>query len=91
MAREWNLGYSYSNKGLGSVINTFSNSDIKADNISHIFDGKFMLADSLTIGAKAQFHKQKSNLDGAGNPLGGTNGAHIVKQRRYEFYASFEL
>lgn len=90
-AGEFGLSYSFSDKGIASVITTFSNGDIQADNRSHMFEAKYMLADSLSIAGKAQFHKEKAHLGGDGVALTSPNDKRSQSQKRFEFVGSLTL
>lgn len=90
-AGEFGLAYSYSNKGIGSVIGTFTNGDVLPDNQSHMFEGRYMVADSFSLGAKAQWHKEKARLGGDGQPLASPNDKREQKGQRYEIVGSVSL
>lgn len=84
---EFGLTYAYSNKGIGSVIGTFTNGDVAPDNKSHLFEGKYMVADGVSLGMKAQWHKEKAKLGGDGQPLAPPNQGREQSGQRYEFIA----
>lgn len=90
-AGEFGLSYSFSDKGLGSVISTFTNGDIAADNQSHFFEGKYMLTDGFQLASKAQFHKEKARLGGDGQPLTSPNERRNQTQKRFEFIGSLQF
>lgn len=86
-AGDFSLSYSYLNKGLGASINTFSNSDMNADNVAHFFEGKYALADNFTLAAKAQFLTEKSKLSGDGLAETSPNQARKQSSKKYELVA----
>lgn len=86
-AKDWALSYSYVRKGLASSINTFSNSNMPADNIGHLVDAKYALADGLTLGGKMELYREKAKLGGDGVALTGTGVNRKQSQNRYEFVA----
>lgn len=86
-AHDWSLSYSYVRKGIGSVITTFTNSNMKPDNIGHLIDGKYALADGLTFGTKVELYREKAKLGGTGQPVLAPNQNRRQTQNRYEFYA----
>jgi hypothetical protein len=90
-AGDYGFGYSHGNKGIASVISTYSNGDIAADNISDFFEGKYYLADGLSFTAKAQFHREKAKLGGDGQPLTGTNAGRNQTQKRFEFVTTIQI
>lgn len=95
-AGEFGLAYSYGRKGIAAVIGTFSNGDITPDNISHMFEGRYMLADSVSIGGKAQWHSEKAKLGGDGQPLTGVTGTsnnadRKTTQQRFEIVTAVSL
>lgn len=90
-AGEFGLVYTFSDKGLGAVITSISNGDVGADNRSHMFEGRYMLADSFSVSAKAQWHKEKARLGGDGQPLAAPNGNRNQTQARYEFIGAVSL
>jgi hypothetical protein len=90
-AGEFGFTYSFSRKGIASVVGTFTNGDIAPDNLSHLFEGRFMLADGLGIGAKAQFHKEMAKLGGDGQPLAAPNNKRETTQQRYEIVSALSF
>ena len=90
-AGDLSFQYSYSNKGIGSVFSTLSNVDIPADNISHMFELRFLPADTLTFAARLQFHREKARLGGDGQPLPTPFGALEQTQRRIELNAQVQI
>jgi hypothetical protein len=87
-AGDFLLQYSYTNKGIASVLTAYSNSDVGADNISHMFLANYLVADGLGLTGKVQWHKEKAGLDGTGQPLAAPNNNRLEKQTRIEFFAS---
>lgn len=85
---EWSLAYSYVNKGIASVVNTFTNGNMLADNTGHLVDAKYMLADGLTLGAKMELYREKSKLGGDGLALAAPNQNRKQSQDRFEFTAA---
>lgn len=87
-AGELGLAYSFADKGIASVVGTFTNGDIPPDNQSHFFEAKYMVADALMLTGKAQFHKEKALVGGDGQPLASPNEKRRQTQQRYEFVGS---
>lgn len=89
-AHDFTVGYSYSEKGVASVVGTFSNGDALPDNRSHMFDAKYMLADAVALGGKLQYHKEIGRVDGRGESLRLISGGEkrLQKERRIEVYTS---
>lgn len=85
------FSYTYGNKGIASVINTFTNGDVSADNTSHFFAGRYYYADSLYFEAKAQFHTEKALLGGDGQPVPAPNGSRKQTNQRFEFVTNLQL
>lgn len=85
---EWSLSYSYVEKGIASVINTFTNGNMPADNTGHLVDAKYMLADGLTLGAKMELYREKSKLAGDGLAVASPNQNRKQTQDRFEFTAA---
>jgi hypothetical protein len=85
-AHDWTLMYTYGNRGIASAINTFTNGDAPVDNISHMFEGKYLLADGFAIGGKLQYHKEKAKVGGDGLAVAAPNQNRLQKQRRIELY-----
>lgn len=90
-AHEWTVMYSYSDKGIASVINTFTNGDAPADNRSHMFEGKYMLADNVALGGKLQYHKEKGRVGGDGYSMPAPYTKRLQTQRRIELYSSISF
>jgi hypothetical protein len=90
-AGEYGLGYTYGDKGIASVVNTFTNGDVAADTRSHFFDAKYMVADNFAVQLKAQFHKEKAHLGGDGQPLASPNEKRNQTQERYEFVTTIQI
>jgi hypothetical protein len=87
-ASEWSLSYSYVRKGIASVINTFTNGNMPADNIGHLVDAKYMLADGLSLGAKVELYREKAMLAGDGLAIAAPNQNRKQSQDRFEFTAA---
>ncbi|MGE3260817.1 MAG: hypothetical protein AB7K68_03460 [Bacteriovoracia bacterium] len=90
-ANEWTVTYTFADRGIASVINTFTNGDAPADNRSHMFEGKYMLADNLALGGKLQYHKEKGRVGGEGVALATPNEKRLQKQRRIELYSAISF
>jgi hypothetical protein len=90
-AGDFSFQYSYSNKGIGAVYSTLTSVDIPADNISHMFELRFLPADAVTLAARLQYHREKARLDGDGQPLATPFGAREQTQRRIEINAQFQI
>lgn len=88
---DWSLFYTFSDRGVASSVNTFSNADATADNISHMFEGKYMLADNLALGGKLQYHKEKGRVGGDGLAIATPNEKRLQKQRRIELYSAISF
>lgn len=87
-ANDFSLSYSYVRKGIASVINTFTNSNMKADNIGHMVDAKYALADGFTLGAKVELYEEKAKLAGDGVAVPAPNQNRKQTEDRFEFVAS---
>lgn len=87
-ANDFSLSYSYVQKGIASVINTFTNANMKADNIGHLFDAKYALADGFTLGAKVELYEEKAKLAGDGLAVPAPNQNRKQTEDRFEFTAS---
>lgn len=87
-AKEWTVSYSYVNKGIASVIQTFTNGDMTVDNKSHLLEGKYMLADGVAFGGKLQFHSEKANVGGDGLALTSPYQGRHQSSTRYELYTT---
>ncbi len=83
-AGDFGAAYSFSNKGIASVLTSFTNGDIAADNVSHFFEVKYMAADSLSLTAKAQKHRQSASVGGDGQPMPAGSELRNQTQERYE-------
>lgn len=90
-AGDLSFQYSYSNKGIGAVFSTLTNEDVPADNISHMFEMRYLPADALTIAAKLQYHREKANLAGDGQPLPVPYNGRQQTERRIELNAQVQL
>ena len=90
-AGDFAISYAYGEKGIGSVIGTFSNGDIPPDNKSHFFEGKYMVADGLSLGGKAQFHNEKAKLDGNGVAIPSPNAGREQTQQRFELMTQVQF
>lgn len=62
-AQDFTIGYAYGSKGIGSVINTFSNDKFLADNKGHQFMAGYALADNFNLGFKANLLEEKERID----------------------------
>lgn len=90
-AGELGFSYTYGSKGIASVVNTFSNGDVSADNQSHLLEGKYCFADGASFAVKAQFHSEKAKLGGDGQPLASPNQNRNQTQKRYELVTSVQI
>ncbi len=91
LARDWSLSYSFVDKGIAASVNTFSNSNMPADNIGHLVDARYLLADGLAVGAKGEFYREKAQLDGAGQRLTAPNQNRKQVEDRYELWAGLSF
>ncbi len=62
-ANDFTLGYTYGNKGLASVVNTYTNDKFLADNNGHMFSAGYALANNFHLGLKGIFLKEKSQIN----------------------------
>lgn len=62
-AHDFTIGYSYSNKGLASVINAYTNDKVQADNIGHQIKAGYSVADNFNLGVAVNFLKEKNQLN----------------------------
>ena len=81
---DWSLSYSYANKGIGSVMNAYTNGNMPADDIGHLVEAKFMLAQGLTVAAKMELYREKAKLGGDGVALAAPNKNRRQAQDRFE-------
>jgi hypothetical protein len=86
-ANDFSLSYAYVRKGIASSINTFSNSNMNADNLGHLIEGKYALADGFTLTTKVELYREKAKLGGDGLALTAPNQNRRQTQNRYEFVA----
>jgi hypothetical protein len=87
-ANDFSVSYAYVQKGIASVVNSFTNGNMKADNIGHLFDAKYGLADSYSIGAKVELYREKALLAGDGVAVPAPNQNRKQTENRYEFVAA---
>lgn len=83
-AWDWNASYSYISKGIASVVGSFTNGDMPADNKGHFFNGKLAVADNLALGFKVYFFKERAKLGGDGVALAAPNQNREQQTRRLE-------
>ncbi|MGZ3651733.1 MAG: hypothetical protein ACXWSC_11125 [Bdellovibrionota bacterium] len=83
--------YSYTNRGIASAISAFGNVDIPADNMSHMLELKYMLADDFALAGRLQYHREKAQVGGDGQPLGIPNNGRLQQQRRIEINAQVQI
>lgn len=91
-AHDWSVSYYYGDKGLASVINTYTNSSFKADNKGHTFKANYAIADNFNLGWKGIWiaEKGKINANGGsatGNTYANANSAQEMKTKYMEFTA----
>jgi hypothetical protein len=87
-ANDFSLSYSYVRKGIASTINTFSNGNMPADNIGHLIDAKYAVADGLVVNAKAEFYTEKAKVAGDGVAVPAPTQNRLQTQERYEIVSS---
>jgi hypothetical protein len=85
---DWSVAYSYVDRGIASVIGTYSFGNFSPDNISHQADFKFAIADGFVFNAKGEWAKEKGRVGGDGLALASPNQKRLQKQARYEFVTS---
>jgi len=90
-AGDLSFQYSYANKGIGSVFGTLTTEDIAADNISHLFELRYLPVDTLSLAARLQYHREKAKLGGDGQPLGTPYNGREETQRRIELNAQIQI
>jgi hypothetical protein len=90
-AGDFSFQYSYSNKGIGAVYSTLTNVDIPADNISHMFELRFLPADAVTLAARLQYHREKARLGGDGQLVPAPYSSREQTQRRIEINAQVQI
>lgn len=83
-AHDWAVGYAYGSKGIGSVINTFSNDKFLADNKGHTVWAKYAIDNNFNIGWKGYFLKEKSNKN-ASTGLSET-GANVSQSQKTNYW-----
>jgi hypothetical protein len=85
------FAYGYGNKGIASVVGALSNGDVAPDNKSHFLEGRYYYADNVNLVLKAQFHTEKSMLDGTGQPLAAPNNNRKTTYQRFEFVTNITI
>ena len=58
-----------------------------ADNLGHLIEGKYAVADGLTLTTKVELYREKAKLGGDGLALTAPNQNRRQTQNRYEFVA----
>lgn len=90
-SNDWSASYSYVRKGIASVINTFSNGNMPADNIGHLLAAQYALADGLSVGAKVELYRELAKVGGDGLALASPNQNRRQSQDRFEFTAGMNF
>ncbi len=94
-AQDFTVGYSYGTKGIGSVINSFTNDKFLADNKGHTIEAGYALADNFHLGFRTIMLQEKERLDtraasaaaGAGAAYAGVNANQKMKTNFWELTA----
>jgi len=91
-AQDFTIGYAYGTKGIGSVINTFTNEKFLADNKGHTVVLGYAMADNFHLGFRWMSLQEKELIDtsaGANQGLayGGTTASQKMKTNYWELNA----
>lgn len=87
-AHDFSVSYYYGNKGLGSVLNTYTNNQFMADNKGHTLAAAYALADNFTVGARGLWLKEKEKkVATTGLAYSGTQAAQDMATSFWELTA----
>jgi len=91
-AQDFTIGYAYGTKGIGSVINTYTNDKFMADNKGHTVLLGYAMADNFHLGFRWMSLQEKELLNAsiattAGSAYAGTNAAQKMKTNYWELTA----
>jgi len=79
-AQDFSLGYAYGTKGIGSMINTFTNEKFLADNKGHTVTAGYAMADNFHLGFRWMNLQEKERISTVGTATGGGNAGSAYNQ-----------